>query len=409
MSETDTTEMTASTEEIDGISDQFFPCPECGEQAERFGTEQQLPQHWATCSEFDCDWSQKAEIRDTGAAVQTRSHQRPTVGEIRRWYRKNGFEDRANWIRSLLLQWKFADSRLVDKNDHGIGFAKPDQDPLQAPEVRNHRNGLAFDRELRDLKPVAKRLLQPHIGGEVILEEVRYGPKGCHTDLVFVEVDLDELAKRLSIASRTPLNSDTKRIYGYWSIRRGSPYSKPGFLKHGKYVESTSKQVWNWLSDNGWIATNDSGWGTVVPYHQFCTTHAVELKLRNWSKALDQARRADGSEFDDRKAEDDYWGYADYQWVALDAGAAHKAVNQQDRFEDAGVGLFSVSDGVAHKHVDAARTGFDGPTRDRVWLEETVLRRLNEEQPDLVDEAATRHTESMPSQPELGMFTRGES
>lgn len=383
---------------------QQFPCPECGGQAERFPTEQDLPQYGTFCSATDCEWSQSPRLRDTGGAIRA-----GYIGQTLRWYRDHGFDSMAGWLNSCLRGYKFENSTIVDHNTDGIGFAKPDPDPLPQPTVRNHRDGLIFDRELRDLKPVAKRLLQPHLDGEVILEEIRYGPKGCHTDLVFVEVDVDALANRLSIASGTPLNSDTKRIYGYWSIRTNGPVSRASFLKHGKYVKSTSKTVWNWLANNGWIATNDSGWGTVVPYHQFTTTHAVELKLRDWSTALDQARRADGSTFDDRKADQDYWGYADYQWVALDAGQGHAALNERERFADAGVGLFSVSDGVAHKHVEAEPTGFDGPTRDRVWLEEAVLDRLNEEQSQLVDEAADSQTDSMPAQPELGMFTRGDS
>jgi len=50
----------------------------------------------------------------------------------------------------------------------------------------------------------------------------------------------------------------------------------------------------------------------------------------------------------------DRYGYADYAWVALDAGAIEPALENLDRFREAGVGLLAIAEGgVVVEHLDA--------------------------------------------------------
>jgi len=99
---------------------------------------------------------------------------------------------------------------------------------------------------------------------------------------------------------------------------------------------------------------------TAVAPPSIGTFHAVELKLRDWETALEQAARARRCDVDTevyrhmRPGFYDRYGYADYAWVALDAGAIEPALENLDRFREAGVGLLAIAEGgVVVEHLDA--------------------------------------------------------
>jgi len=109
------------------------------------------------------------------------------------------------------------------------------------------------------------------------------------------------------------------------------------------------------------------------------TFHAVELKLRDWETALEQAARARRCDVDTevyrhmRPGFYDRYGYADYAWVALDAGAIEPALENLDRFREAGVGLLAIAEGgVVVEHLDAEYRPRRRYTRDRAWVESEV-------------------------------------
>lgn len=107
--------------------------------------------------------------------------------------------------------------------------------------------------------------------------------------------------------------------------------------------------------------------------------HAVELKLRDWETALEQAARSRRCDVDRDLYGPmwpgfyDRWGYADYAWVALDAGAIGPALENAERFREAGVGLLAVAEGgTVVKHIDAEHRPRGRYTRDRAYVESEV-------------------------------------
>jgi len=145
---------------------------------------------------------------------------------------------------------------------------------------------------------------------------------------------------------------------------------------------------------------------TAVAPPSIGTFHAVELKLRDWETALEQAARARRCDVDTevyrhmRPGFYDRYGYADYAWVALDAGAIEPALENLDRFREAGVGLLAIAEGgVVVEHLDAEYRPRRRYTRDRAWVESEVWARLDDAEVETQTDA--RSNTSAPNQQRL--------
>jgi hypothetical protein len=167
---------------------------------------------------------------------------------------------------------------------------------------------------------------------------------------------------------------------------------RPKAEEDGRYSDpSKNRKHIEWLLNHGYLAQNSTGALTAITPPKICTLHAVELKLRDWEKALEQAARArryDGPEWRQTHWKDRY-GYADYSWVALDAGAIRPALENADRFREQGVGLLAVAEGgTVMEHIEAEERPRGRYTRDRAYAESQVWNRVDHEESVVSDDDA---------------------
>jgi len=101
----------------------------------------------------------------------------------------------------------------------------------------------------------------------------------------------------------------------------------------------------------------------------------------------------------------DRYGYADYAWVALDAGAIESALENLDRFREAGVGLLAIAEGgVVVEHLDASTAPDADTLGDRAWVESEVWARLDDAEVETQTDA--RSNTSAPNQQRLDALWR---
>lgn len=281
------------------------------------------------------------------------------------------------WIRNA------DDYALVDESDRGVGWADPITDPLPRDAVPNHRSGTCFDVESTEMRAACVDPIEEHLGTDEVLHEVRHQRAGYHTDLVFAKVDANGLRERdMMTVGRDPIHDPLQRFRVWWYLVETGPKPRDLVIENGKYSDpSKNRKHLDWLLDHGYVATTRTGHVDAVRPPSIATLHAVELKLRDWETALEQAERANRCETEmylNRKYHDRY-GYADYRWVALDAGAIDRALDHRDRFEDAGVGLLAIAEGgTVYEHIPAEHAPRGRYTRDRAYAESQIWAGLDE-------------------------------
>lgn len=263
-----------------------------------------------------------------------------------------------------------------------IGVFEPDLPTLRSATVESHHDGLVFEDELYDMTAEAKPILKELLDGDVVVEEMPYCGK-FRTDLAICDIQPSTLRKRLSMTGDSrPLNEEWKFLKSHRYIRANQPITREEFVNGRQpYVPDTSKTVWNWLRDRNLIATNGTGYCTVVEYPIHITAHAVELKPRDWQTALGQAARATRPErytgpWGPTQNPSEY-GYADYRWVVMDAGSVDEAVRHERHFRELGVGLISLDRGGAVKLIDAERRTPPERALDREHLNEKTLEAID--------------------------------
>lgn len=238
---------------------------------------------------------------------------------------------------------------------------------MSSPAERS--SGLVFENELHDMTATAKQEVIDHeyyagnYGGEVLFEEVPYF--GCRTDLVTVALKGYDLERRRDAVGHTePLPDERKYRRSYRVLQRADPITREEWIHEDNTYssEQTSREVWDWLAEHDFLAPakpsetgktlqrafdgsiarentleNDVP-AVAVRVPDCIRVTAWELKQRDWETALRQAKRADC--------------YADRIMVLMDAGGVKPALDNRDRFRDAGVGLASLDeDGIeVHQH-----------------------------------------------------------
>jgi len=216
---------------------------------------------------------------------------------------------------------------------------------------------------------------------DVTLHEVRHQRNGYHTDLVFAAVDAGGVFERHKLTlNNDPLHDPLQRFRVWWYTYEYGPLPRTDAIENGRYAApEKNRRHLSWLLDNGYVAQTDTDHVVGVCPPKIADLHAVELKRRDWETALEQAARANQSTVDDRYIQykpdraNDRYGYADYRWVALDAGAIGNAIESADAFYDAGVGLFGIAEGgTVIKLIDAEYAPRARYTRDRAYAESQV-------------------------------------
>jgi len=316
-----------------------------------------------------------------------------------------GYEE---WIDSLPSTFDLDDG-FTETARGGAKFVMldPKRDPLDRP-LTDHRRGLCFDVESTEMREACHEAIAEHLDTEPAVHEVRHQKSECHTDLVYCELDADGVAARREMTTGTaPLHDPLQRFKVWWYVNEYGPKGRQEVVTNGKYAnDATNRTHVKWLLEHGYLATTATGMVTAVAPPSIGTFHAVELKLRDWETALEQAARARRCDVDTevyrhmRPGFYDRYGYADYAWVALDAGAIEPALENLDRFREAGVGLLAIAEGgVVVEHLDAEYRPRRRYTRDRAWVESEVWARLDDAEVETQTDA--RSNTSAPNQQRL--------
>lgn len=328
---------------------------------------------------------------------------------VPRDYDSNGLRE---WFRDLPSHRHLDDHVLVDESQTSrTGYAEH-RPPAIPHQTRHHRTGTCFQNESKEMRAACVDPIKHYLEADVVLHEVRHQYAGYHTDLVYADVDPDGVRARNQMSvGKHPLHDPLQRFRVWWHLHENAPISHGDAVENGRYTapEKNRKHV-DWLLDHGYVARTSSGHLVAVRPPRIATLHAVELKLRDWKTALDQAARANRSDLRDgapTMAHDRY-GYADYRWVALDAGAIQPAIENLDEFETEGVGLLAVAEGgTTHCILKAEHAPRGRYTQDRAWAESETWERIDVEDyiPDPpTDSESTEANRTASSQPSLTQF-----
>lgn len=267
-----------------------------------------------------------------------------------------------------------------------------ENDPLPRATPESHHE--PFDNELESMTPVATQLVSELLEGDVAIEEMPYGGK-YRTDLTICDIDKDALKRRMRLSGSNPqsLVDEWKYLKGYRYLANSDPVTKEEFIDDGPYSSNTTnRKVWNRLVDEGLLAIHH-GLGTVVNLPIHVTAHAVELKQKDWETAYEQAIRATDphKHGDSWKADRDpkKYGYADYCWVVMDAAYVDRALEHREKFENGVVGLISLDEGGAVKHIDARGRAPPDRSLDREHVNEKTLAKIDSN--EYVDASTITH------------------
>lgn len=288
--------------------------------------------------------------------------------------------DLRSWFTDLPTESQLDGHRVVDDCHLGVGWAETIEEPL-APVVRSHRRGTCFDVESTEMRSACVEPLRAHLGADAVVHEVRHQRSAYHTDIVYADVH-DGLFERADlVSSQEPLHDPLQRFRVWWYVNEKGPMPLESAVQNGRYADpSKNRRHLEWLLDAGYLGRTSMGYVVAAVPPKIAELHAVELKLRDWETALEQADRA--NRFDGFDSWPPDWrlryGYADYRWVALDAGAIGNALDHRHRFEERGVGLVAIAEGGAVvEHIEAEFDPRRPYTRDRAYVESEVWNRVD--------------------------------
>jgi len=296
------------------------------------------------------------------------------------------------WLDGLPHYLDLENHRKVAESNR-VAWMEAVSEPIEWVPNHLHRSGTCFKVESTEMRDACVSSLKHYLNADAVLHEVRHQRSGYHTDLVLARIDPDGLQKRKQAVEGThPLHDPLQRFRVWWYIKKRGPMPRSKAEEDGRYSDpSKNRKHIEWLLNHGYLAQNSTGALTAITPPKICTLHAVELKLRDWEKALEQAARArryDGPEWRRTHWKDRY-GYADYSWVALDAGAIRPALENADRFREQGVGLLAVAEGgTVMEHIEAEERPRGRYTRDRAYAESQVWNRVDHEESVASDDDA---------------------
>lgn len=200
-----------------------------------------------------------------------------------------------------------------------------------------------FDTEA-NLKELAMEQLPNHfaLDDDVILDEFDYG-KGV-TDLVLLSVSDSYWNHRKStLALDVPIR-DKQCLITFLQLQYAGEITRSHFIESGAQPNHKRKKCLNWLIENKFVVeTNTDKIQTAPNLRRHVTTSiAIELKLQNWKRALEQASMGRS--------------FAEYRYVLIDNAKIKAPRCNIDKFKDYNVGLLSIdSDGVIYSHYEPNR------------------------------------------------------
>lgn len=219
---------------------------------------------------------------------------------------------------------------------------------------------MAFESE-SEMKEAAVESIPRVLGMDdfEIISEFPY--PGGRTDLVCVNVSDSYWQRRTEKLNLDIPISNRKYLIAFLNIHSKKEITEDYYYTIGPMDLKYKKNALEWLKTNGFvIETGDNKIRTAPKMRRhITTTHAIEVKLRKWQKALEQA--AGGRAF------------AEYKYVAICADHVDPALSNLDQFKEKNVGLISInSSGNSTIHYQPPR-GDPYSTVNRWEINETTI------------------------------------
>lgn len=190
---------------------------------------------------------------------------------------------------------------------------------------------MAFNSE-QEMKKTAKDALKKELTDNKnvrTLEEFRYS--AGRTDLVYAKYSDKYLQRRKQNRLAHPIENK-RYLQAFLQLHNRREITQNYYMdKMGRLDKRTKREALEWLEEKGFIIRHDSKIKTRPNIRRHLTKGiVVELKLKKWRKALEQAYR--GKTF------------SEYQYVVMDNSHVNPALDNINEFERYNIGLASLKD-----------------------------------------------------------------
>lgn len=188
---------------------------------------------------------------------------------------------------------------------------------------------MGFESESK-MKTVAKNVLDNSFTGgpTKVIDEFSYG--AGRTDLVLTKESETYRDHRLNVLNINNAIERDSHLRTFLLLHSRNEISKDYFYGLGAMDKRKKKSALKWLISNGFVEELSDGKIRTAPHlrRHITRSYSIELKLKNWKKAIKQAFRSKS--------------FSDYQYVALDDEYVIRAIDNIDAFEEYEVGLVSI-------------------------------------------------------------------
>lgn len=188
--------------------------------------------------------------------------------------------------------------------------------------------GFESEQDLREtVLPILPSILDEENAN--FIEEFEYG--AGRADIVAYRMSDCYLKRRVDELDLTSSIIDEKKLKEFLLIRGRGEISKEHYFSIGGRGKYQKSKALDWLIDEGFVYDYGDRIRTAPNLRRHITTaYSIELKLKNWKRALEQAHRGRS--------------FSEYQYVVMDSDYISRALENSEKFENLGVGLVSVSD-----------------------------------------------------------------
>lgn len=202
---------------------------------------------------------------------------------------------------------------------------------------------MGFDTEA-DMREVAQGTLRDAFNEPEarLYEEFSYG--SGRADYVLARVSEAYLSRRLDDLNIKTAIDNERILQAFLLLHNRETISKDYYYRMGALDRSSKTKALDWLTKHGFVKEIGDSHIRSAPHlrRHVTTAYSIELKLSKWKKALRQAFRGKG--------------FSQYQCVVMDAEYVDRALDNQHRFEEHGIGLMSLSeDGEYEVHLQPQR------------------------------------------------------
>lgn len=182
--------------------------------------------------------------------------------------------------------------------------------------------------ELKDVALEELPIVFDKHDGQHVFEEFSYG--AGRTDIVIAGTSASYLIRRLSdLGIQKPIK-DSVCLKLFLVLHRKGRIT----IQYFRDLLGDSFEIRSpleWLISNGFVEKEGEKVRTAPSLRRHVTTsYAVELKISDWKRGLNQAARAKS--------------FAEYQYVALPSNYVHRAVDNLEYFSKYNVGIISITE-----------------------------------------------------------------